>query len=155
MFSSVSCIGTMKFASIILPCVCTAVMFMFSAKAGDPEIVKELRAAGFSGQVLTQSSRHFDRYRKVQNGACNKLVPLLVIRPLNTRDVATAVRVSRRFGLPISVRSGGHSYTCTNMKSGSLHFDLRRLNKVQLIPANHEHVSTSDAEALIGIYLYV
>ena len=64
------------------------------------------------------------------------------MRPATTEDVAIAVNFARRNGLKVcgifcnffiiicdsqfSVRSGGHSYTCTNIRDGGLHIDLRR-----------------------------
>ena len=33
----------------------------------------------------------------------------------------------------MSVRSGGHSYTCQSIKEGGIHFDLRRLDKVEIV----------------------
>ena len=33
----------------------------------------------------------------------------------------------------VSVRSGGHSYTCTNIKEGGLHIDMRNFNKMEMV----------------------
>ena len=54
-------------------------------------------------------------------------------RPVSTSDVAAAVRAARSSGLEVSVRSGGHSYTCQSIKEGGIHFDLRRLNKIEVV----------------------
>ena len=35
--------------------------------------------------------------------------------------------------MEVSVRSGGHSYTCQSIKEGGIHFDLRRLDKVEIV----------------------
>ena len=61
----------------------------------------------------------FEKHRLVNNGLCNSIKPGLLVRPRTTKDVSTIVRVARRFGLEISVRSGGHSYTCTNLRQGT------------------------------------
>ena len=98
-------------------------------------IIKSLKYLGFTGSIHVRGSRSFDKFRRVQNGACDQLVPLLVVRPRSARDVSRAVRVSRTWALPISVRSGGHSYTCTNMKQDSMHIDLTSMDKVQLVSA--------------------
>ena len=34
----------------------------------------------------------------------------------NSRDVSLSVQFSRQEGLPLSVRSGGHSYICSSLK---------------------------------------
>ena len=69
--------------------------------------------------VYLPGTSGFDKYRLVNNGLCNSIKPGLVVRPRTTKDVSTIVRVARRFGLEISVRSGGHSYTCTNLRQGT------------------------------------
>ena len=46
--------------------------------------------------------------------------------PATTEDVAIAVNFAQRNGLQVSVRSGGHGYTCTNIRDRGLHLDLRR-----------------------------
>ena len=48
-------------------------------------------------------------------------------------DVAAAVRAARVGGLEVSVRSGGHSYTCQSIKEGGVHLDLRRLDKIEVV----------------------
>ena len=96
-------------------------------------IVQGLRDWGFSGSIYPYGHRDYERYRRVKNGACNVLFPLVVIRPASQRDVAVGVKVARAVDIDISVRSGGHGYTCNSIKNGSLHFDLRRLNKVELV----------------------
>ncbi len=97
-------------------------------------IVRGLRARGFSGSVHPYSSYGYERYRRVKNGACNRvLFPLVIVRPASARDVAVGIKVAREVGMEVSVRSGGHGYTCNSIKNGSLHLDLRRLDKVELV----------------------
>ena len=49
--------------------------------------------------------------------------------------------------LGVSVRSGGHSYTCTSLKEGSLHIDMRSMNKVELV---NDRDSPTGLAALLG-----
>ena len=35
--------------------------------------------------------------------------------------------------MKVSVRSGGHSYTCTNIKEGGVHIDMRNFNKLEMV----------------------
>ena len=35
------------------------------------------------------------------------------------------IRSAANNNMEISVRSGGHSYTCTNLKQGGVHIDMR------------------------------
>ena len=56
--------------------------------------------------------------RKVQNGACIHNYPDLIVVPKTTKDVSTIVSIATEFNIPISVKSGGHSYICQGIKPG-------------------------------------
>eukprot|EP01063_Lacrimia_lanifica_P014832 TRINITY_DN2139_c0_g1_i4.p2 TRINITY_DN2139_c0_g1~~TRINITY_DN2139_c0_g1_i4.p2 ORF type:complete len:472 (+),score=206.23 TRINITY_DN2139_c0_g1_i4:62-1477(+) len=79
---------------------------------------------------------------------CDKLTHQLrlVVRPRSTRDVSAVLkRLHERWGdVPVSMRSGGHSYTCNAIKRNSVHFDLRALDKIELVP------NTIDASFVAG-----
>ncbi|CAE7455925.1 MnCO [Symbiodinium natans] len=62
---------------------------------------------------------------KWANSDCNGILPLVIVQPKTDADVARTVRRTAKLGLPLSVRSGGHSYTCDGIKPGSVHLDLR------------------------------
>ncbi len=122
----------------LLPPLLLLLLLRTSTSAADSSFVDSLSSAlrshGFSGSIHPIHTYGYEKYRKVQNGACNRvLFPLLIIRPRSTSDVAVGVKVAKQHYVDISVRSGGHGYTCNNIKNGSLHFDLRRLNKVELV----------------------
>jgi len=71
------------------------------------------------------------------NQECNKYTHQLrlVVRPQGTQDVAAVMKRlhSRWPEVPVSMRSGGHSYTCNSIKQNSVHFDLRSLDKIELV----------------------
>ena len=46
------------------------------------------------------------------NKICYGILPACVLRPSDAGDVAAAVAASREHAVPLSYRSGGHSYTC-------------------------------------------
>ena len=112
------------------------------ASADQVQHVKDyLAVRGFTGSLHPLGSRHYEQYRRVQNGACNRvLFPLVIIRPRSTRDVAIGVKAAEAARLPISVRSGGHGYTCNNLKNGSLHFDMRAINHVSVVSRGYGQV---------------
>lgn len=87
---------------------------------------------GFVGSIHTNRDEYYELFRQVENQACNILFPLVIIRPVSTQDVAIGVKVAREMGIELSVRSGGHGHNCNSLKNASLHFDLRRLNQIQL-----------------------
>ncbi len=114
------------------------------APPGTPDadtIAYTLKERGFVGGIYPKHSYGYENFRKVRNGACNHRYPRVIIRPSSTYDVSVAVKVAKELKLPVSVRSGGHSYTCMSIRHDSLHFDMRRLNKVQLLPREYGEVS--------------
>ena len=64
------------------------------------------------------------------NKICEGILPLCVLRPSGSADVQHAIQLARQHALPLSYRSGGHSYTCNSIKEGSIHLDLRSLREV-------------------------
>ena len=104
-------------------------------------VLSALDHSGFRGPVHPHGSHDYERFRFVEIGNCNVLYPLVVVRPGDTHDVAAAVRAARSAGIDISVRSGGHGYNCNSLKNGSLHIDLRRLNKIQKVKGSYGNVS--------------
>lgn len=61
--------------------------------------------------------------------------PAAVARPGSTAEVAAAVRAARDAGLPVAVRSGGHSYARLSTAPGALVIDTRLLADVSVDPA--------------------
>jgi len=84
-----------------------------------------------SGSVLACCGEEYERRRQVNNRACLAR-PYVIIRPINTQDVARTVSFAHRNGIEISVRSGGHGYTCNQLKEGAILIDLRGMRKVVL-----------------------
>ncbi len=108
----------------------------------DPSLVGHvLHRCGFVGSIHTVRDEYYERFRPVENEACNVLFPLVIVRPVSTRDVAIGVKVAREMRVEMSVRSGGHGHSCNSIKNASLHFDLRRLNRVDL--QRSEYISVS------------
>ena len=65
------------------------------------------------------------------NAACVG-VPALIVLPQSDSDVSLAVRAGRSGGLEISVRGGGHSYTCNSVKNNSLQERMMNLKQETL-----------------------
>ncbi|WP_231644636.1 FAD-dependent oxidoreductase [Mycolicibacterium baixiangningiae] len=92
------------------------------------EQAKPLLVAGLpAGQILT--GEDFEDRRRVWNGAVDR-VPAEIVRPESVDDVAAAVRIGRRCGLPISVRGGGHDWTGRAIRPGGLVIDMGALRTV-------------------------
>ena len=69
--------------------------------------------------VHLKGSKFYERRRKVKNGLCKYIFPDVVVVPKSTKDVAEIIKISRRYEVPISVRSGGHSFLCQSIKPGN------------------------------------
>ena len=94
-------------------------------------IYYELKTQTKSG-VYWRGTKIYNRRRIMENGLCNNIFPELIVVPKSTEDVAKIVKISRKYKIPISVRSGGHSYHCASIKPFGIHIDMRSFNKVEL-----------------------
>src|SRR5262249_60409160 len=65
-------------------------------------------AATFGGRLLKPSDLGYDDARKVHNGLVDKR-PALIARCHGVADVVDAVNLTRRLGLEVAVRGGGHT----------------------------------------------
>ena len=58
------------------------------------------------------------------NAACTAQ-PAVIVVPNFDQDLSTIVKAVKNNRMEMSIRSGGHSYTCTNIKEGGVHIDMR------------------------------
>ncbi|HSK18920.1 MAG TPA: FAD-binding oxidoreductase [Longimicrobiales bacterium] len=96
----------------------------------DSTIIQTLRDR-LRGELILPSDGGWDEARAVWNARFDPQ-PLALVRCLDTADVATAVSVARELSLPVSVRSGGHSYAGLAVGDGALALDLSRMNAVAI-----------------------
>ena len=66
------------------------------------------------------------------NQRCQNNAPLVVVRPQETEDVRLAVKYARTNGLSVSVRAGGHGYTCSGVHRGTVLIDSRFLRQLDV-----------------------
>ncbi|MBB2909755.1 FAD/FMN-containing dehydrogenase [Streptosporangium becharense] len=66
--------------------------------------------AGLEGRLVRPGDAAYDRARRLFNPAYDSVRPAAVAYCANPSDVAECVTFARRTGLPLAVRSGGHSY---------------------------------------------
>lgn len=95
----------------------------------------ELRAlrAEFDGRVIGPGDALYDGLRIDYHGR-NDRHPGAIVRPANANEVARLVTLARDSGLPLAVRSGGHSghSTC----HGGLVVDLSGMRGIEIDAAN-------------------
>lgn len=88
-------------------------------------------AATFSGQLLKPSDAGYESARKVHNGLVDKR-PALIARCSDVADVVQAVDLTRRLGLEVAVRGGGHNVAGRATIDGGVMIDLSPMRGVQV-----------------------
>ena len=82
------------------------------------EDLVSLLQSSISGKVFPKGSYGYAKRRIVHNGLCSHIFPDIIVTPHTTEDVSAIVKIARAHNQVISVRSGGHSFTCTSLKQG-------------------------------------
>lgn len=79
-----------------------------------------------------------ERYNDLRQGFNKRIdkYPLLIAICSSTEEVAAAVAYGREKGLPISVKSGGHSMEGFSCNDGGLVINLSKMNKVEMLDGN-------------------
>src|SRR5213596_832154 len=95
-------------------------------------IAEEL-AGSFKGEIIGPDHADYERARLVWNAMVDQH-PGLILRCTSTQDVVAAVNVAREYGLPPSVRCGGHNVAGKAMSDGGLTIDLSGLREVTVDP---------------------
>ena len=83
---------------------------------------------GFAGTILVPGAEEYPAAATAY-GVLGS--PVLVARPSSTADVAAAIGYARAQGLPLSVRSGGHTLFSTN--NGGMVLDLAHISDVEVL----------------------
>ncbi|MFT3711630.1 MAG: FAD-binding oxidoreductase [Archangium sp.] len=88
------------------------------------------------GEVVAPADGAFRDVSKIFNRAAQH-TPLAVVRCRDTADVVTVLRVAGDAGVPISVRSGGHSPSGRSVGEGAVVIDLRAIDSFSLDERTH------------------
>jgi FAD/FMN-containing dehydrogenase len=121
-----------------------------ASSAGGPSAAEWRQlAASVSGSLARPGSTSYDVVRLTQNPRYDGARPLAVLSVAGPRDVATGLAFAQDHGLPLAIRSGGHSYPGWSAGNGRLVLDLRPLHGVSLAGTT----ATIGAGApLVGVY---
>ncbi len=98
----------------------------------DEAALRELGDA-FRGQLVRPADRSYDEHRKVWNGSIDRS-PALIARCAGVADVIAAVGFARNTGLPLAVRSGGHSFPGLSVCDGGVVIDLAPMKGIRVDP---------------------
>ncbi|MDR7385691.1 FAD-binding oxidoreductase [Promicromonospora iranensis] len=92
------------------------------------------------GELLRPDAAGYAAASRLFNRRFDDLRPAAVVFVLSADDVAECLRFARAHGVPVAVRSGGHSYAGWSSGNGRLVIDVRRMN----------HVTVHSGAALVG-----
>ena len=83
------------------------------------------------GELVGPADRGYETHRRVWNGSIDRH-PALIVRCAGVADVIDAVRFARQVGLPVAVRSGGHSFPGLSVCDDGLVIDLSLMKGVRV-----------------------
>lgn len=87
--------------------------------------------AELSGRVIGPTDKGYDEARTVFMGGIDDR-PAVILRPVNTTDIARGIALARETGLPLAIRSGGHSGAGHSTTNGGIVIDLRDLTTLEV-----------------------
>lgn len=93
-------------------------------------VINRLRTA-ITGKVIAPADPDYDRTRQVFSAAIDRH-PAVIARPVNAAEVAAVIATARDSGLPLAIRSGGHSGPGHSTTDGGIVLDVRDLNTLEI-----------------------
>lgn len=87
----------------------------------------------FSGRLLRPADIGYEEARKVHNGLVDKR-PALIARCQGVADVVDAINLTRKLGLEVAVRGGGHNVAGRATIDGGLVIDLSPMKGIHVDP---------------------
>ena len=82
-------------------------------------------------QVLGPADAGYDEQRRIWNGSFDRQ-PAVIVRCAGVANVVTAVKTARASGLPVAVRSGGHSFPGLSVADDAFMIDLSPMKGVRV-----------------------
>ena len=107
----------------------------------------QIDEAAFRGHVVRPGDLEYDVHRKIWNGSFDKH-PAVIVRCAGVSDVIAAVKFGRSSGLPVAVRSGGHSFPGLSVADDALMIDLSPMKGVRVDP--EKRTARVQAGVLLG-----
>jgi FAD/FMN-containing dehydrogenase len=108
--------------------------------------VAELQA-GLRGRLVNRGDADYDEQRQIWNGSIQKR-PALIAKCAGVADVIGAVRFGREHGLPVAVRSGGHSFPGLSIADDAFVIDLSSMKGIRVDP--EKRTARVQAGTLLG-----
>ena len=98
----------------------------------EAEALEQLRGE-FRGEVVEPAHSAYDELRGVFNGMFDRR-PRVILRPTGVADVIRAIGLARTSGVPLAIRSGGHSVAGFSSIDDGIVLDLRALKGIRVDP---------------------
>jgi FAD/FMN-containing dehydrogenase len=92
--------------------------------------IPQLRAA-VKGQIITADDVEYDKARTLFYGGFDRR-PAAIVRVLDASDVASVLSLAQRTGLPLAVRSGGHSVAGHSVCDDGIVLDLSAMRALDI-----------------------
>ena len=84
-----------------------------------------------TGTVIGPDDEEYEAARTAFVGGIDKH-PAAIVRVADANDIAAVIALARQTGVPLSVRSGGHSATGQSLNDGGLVIDLHDLKGIEI-----------------------
>ena len=85
----------------------------------------------FKDQIIAPDDPRYDEARTLFYGGMDRK-PAVIIRAKDANDVARIISLARESGLPLAVRSGGHSVAGHSVADNSIVLDLSDMHDLQI-----------------------
>src|SRR5512145_994397 len=114
-----------------MPCwVHSKEQLMSTSTAADAVFLQDLPSR-LQGRALGPEDAGYDEARTIMAGGFDPR-PAVIVRPAVDADVALTVALARQSGLPLAVRSGGHSGAGHSTADGGIVLDLRDMRAISI-----------------------
>jgi hypothetical protein len=107
----------------------------------------EIDQAALRGCAVRRGDPSYDVDRRIWNGSFDRY-PAMIIRCAGVSDVIAAVKFGRTSGLPVAVRSGGHSFPGLSVADDAVVIDLSLMRGIRVDP--EARTARVQAGALLG-----
>ena len=105
--------------------------------------ISQLRS-DFNSRIIAPGDDEYDKARTVFYGGIDRR-PAVIIRVRDSDDIVQVLSLARQTGLPLAVRSGGHSVAGHSVADGGIVLDLSNMRDLQI------DVATQTAWAEAGL----
>ncbi len=105
---------------------------------------------GLTGKVIVPGDFNYAEARQEWNEAVNKF-PCVIVYCFNLCDIANAILWSRKYGVNLRIRSGGHNYEGYSTGTGKIIIDTSCMNHIS-VDCDKDTVEVQAGTRLMNLY---